>query len=103
MLLHAKMQIPVNPFGIIVDKNSATPYSNGTMKFNKNHIDLVKPSDRSDPAYSWVKQGILGCLQNSRECPSAHDTLPECGRLPEGLADPSFEVTTRLGNGANSH
>jgi pimeloyl-ACP methyl ester carboxylesterase len=87
-------QRPVPGIWIIVSQRSATLHANVIKAFDKNHIDMVKPGDRRDPAYQWVKDGIVTCLKDSATCPSF--MTPDCGNLPEGYPTPSSEVTTKL-------
>ena len=71
---------PVNPIGIIVDKDSATYGTEVSQSraFDKDHINLVKPSTATDPVYKWVRDGIESCVHNTEQCPDPKDIPKTC-------------------------
>jgi hypothetical protein len=54
--------------GIIVTQESATLGSNESRAFDADHVSMVKPSKRADPAYAWVRDGINTCVKGSMPC-----------------------------------
>ncbi len=93
-------QEPVSALGIVVTEESATKYADLSKGFERNHINLVKPPNRDDPVYVWVKESMMACM--SERSPCDDDLTPDCGRLPEGFPNPNFEVTRELTRGAPS-
>jgi hypothetical protein len=83
---------PLPGVGIIVSKESATLDSNESKAFHENHIEMVKPANRTDPdsAYMWVKQGVKACVDASGQCLSAaHLYGGPCGdTAPDGFPLP---------------
>jgi tetratricopeptide (TPR) repeat protein/pimeloyl-ACP methyl ester carboxylesterase len=51
--------VPILSIGKIVDKNSATQFSQTTQGFMKNHPQMARPQGRSDPLYLWVRDQLL--------------------------------------------
>ncbi|MBK9948286.1 MAG: hypothetical protein IPP12_14010 [Nitrospira sp.] len=86
-------QLPVPPLGIIVTEESASSFTlsaKGYLDkkgFNRNHIDIVKPTGFNDPVYQWVKQGVLDCAAGhpNGPCPKWDSLTPFCRNPPMGL------------------
>ncbi len=71
----------------IVSKESATAHvsDQNTKGFDKDHRELVKPADRSDAVYSWVRGILRTCRPNGGSCSAAIGG--RCGR-PSWLSIP---------------
>jgi pimeloyl-ACP methyl ester carboxylesterase len=85
-------ELPVQPLGIIVGRDSALALASATaehtnidvMGFARNHVDIVKPTGFNDPVYQWVKELILNCatgkIQYFAYCPKWDKLPPICQR-----------------------
>ena len=69
----------------IVSQQSATAGVQHTKGFDKNHRELVKPANRSDAVYDWVRGILRTCGPNGGACSAAIDRT--CGR-PSWLSTP---------------
>lgn len=105
-------ELSSGPLGQIVTKESAThavvdwsrpgPFWTEVRGFQKNHVDLPKPKDKQDPVYVWVKHTLLTCANDAYRC--RYDQItPACGRLPEGLPNPSLDITDSIRSSAAKH
>jgi hypothetical protein len=71
----------------VVSERSATAGVSGqhTEGFDKDHRELVKPADRSDAVYNWVRGILRTCRPNGGSCSAAISS--RCGR-PSWLSIP---------------
>jgi hypothetical protein len=67
---------------LVVPKESATAgVPDGRIKgFPKDHRQMVKPADRTDDAYRWVRDVLKACRSNDESC--GKPVQAYCGRPP---------------------
>lgn len=58
-------QLPMSISGELVSLSSAIKFADEPMGFQKTHIEIAKPTDRSDSLYRWVKASV-------QEIPTTH-------------------------------
>jgi pimeloyl-ACP methyl ester carboxylesterase len=85
-------EAPTPGVGIVVSEQSAT-YAAG------NHSSLVKPHDRGDEVYTWVKKSLIDCISNTEICRSVP---PECGQQPPGWPPLQYETILQLEPGLST-
>lgn len=91
-------KLPEPMIGLVVSEGSATASASVAKGFDRTHTTLVKPEDREDDVYKWVKSNMMACIKGSTIC---QPRTPACGSLPEGWPNPKFEVTPALKPGSS--
>jgi pimeloyl-ACP methyl ester carboxylesterase len=65
-------KVPVIGLGLIVTEQSATVDAFAKIGFDKNHLQLPKPTSSTDPVYKWATDLVSACVNNdSGVCPTA--------------------------------
>jgi len=66
--------VPI-PLGVLVPSSSAWhKFSTSTKEFDTDHIQLVKPADRTTDIYRWVKEAVSACIGGVSMCPRTTKT-----------------------------